>query len=60
MHFYSQGKKFPVVVTQPDKKKGRGHLLSQPPVKELAIKEGVRIFQLASIKDVQISLMNFQ
>ncbi|MDP3112082.1 MAG: methionyl-tRNA formyltransferase [Thermodesulfovibrionales bacterium] len=45
------GEEIPAVVTQPDKKKGRGHLLSQPPVKELAIKEGVRIFQPASIKD---------
>jgi len=40
-----------VVVTQPDKKKGRGHVLSPPPVKELALKKGVRVLQPKSLKD---------
>ena len=33
------------VVTQPDKKKGRGKLLSPPPVKELALKHGLPVYQ---------------
>ncbi|MBI5204350.1 MAG: methionyl-tRNA formyltransferase [Nitrospirae bacterium] len=45
------GEKIAAVVTQPDKKKGRGHQMSLPPVKELALKEGLRIFQPASMKD---------
>ncbi len=30
------------VVTQPDKQKGRGRVLSPPPVKELALRIGTR------------------
>lgn len=45
------GEEIAAVVTQPDKKKGRGHLLSQSPVKELAISKGIRILQPASMKD---------
>jgi len=45
------GEEIAAVVTQPDKKKGRGHLLSHSPVKELAVKEGLCIFQPASMKD---------
>ena len=45
------GEKIAAVVTQPDKKKGRGHQMSLPPVKELALKEGLHIFQPASMKD---------
>lgn len=45
------GEEVAAVVTQPDKKKGRGHLLSQSPVKELAIGKGMRILQPASMKD---------
>ncbi|MBQ4062043.1 MAG: methionyl-tRNA formyltransferase [Christensenellaceae bacterium] len=33
------------VVTQPDKPKGRGHKLLPPPVKELAIKNGIQVLQ---------------
>lgn len=38
------------VVTQPDRIKGRGHKLSQPPVKEIAIAEGIPVLQPDSIK----------
>ncbi len=38
------------VVTQPDKVKGRGHKLSQPPVKELAFSRGIRVLQPSSIR----------
>lgn len=39
------------VVTQPDKRKGRDHMPSPPPVKELALNEGVKVLQPANIKD---------
>ena len=39
------------VVTQPDKKKGRGRISSPSPVKELAIDRGIKILQPVSIKD---------
>lgn len=45
------GEEIAAVVTQPDKKQGRGHQMSLPPVKELAIKEGLRIFQPVSMKE---------
>ncbi len=38
------------VVTQPDKVKGRGHKLSQPPIKELAISKGIRVLQPSGIR----------
>lgn len=40
-----------LVVTQPDKVKGRGHLLSSPPVKELAMAHGIRVAQPPKIRD---------
>ena len=39
------------VVTQPDKKKGRGRISSPSRVKELAIDRGIKILQPVSIKD---------
>jgi len=45
------GEDIAAVVTQPDKKKGRGHALSQPPVKELAVKKGIRVLQPEKMKD---------
>lgn len=38
------------VVTQPDKIKGRGHKLSQPPVKETALSEGIPVLQPDNIR----------
>ena len=38
------------VVTQPDRVKGRGRLLSQPPVKELALRKGIAVLQPAGIR----------
>lgn len=40
-----------LVVTQPDKMKGRGHILSQPPVKELAAAQGIRVIQPSKMRD---------
>ncbi|MEW6107588.1 MAG: methionyl-tRNA formyltransferase [Nitrospirota bacterium] len=38
------------VVTQPDRTKGRGHKLSQPPVKELAVSRGIPVRQPPGIR----------
>ena len=38
------------VVTQPDRVKGRGHKLSSPPVKEIAIAHGIPVLQPAGIR----------
>jgi methionyl-tRNA formyltransferase len=38
------------VVTQPDRVKGRGHALSQPPVKEYAISKGIPVLQPSSVR----------
>ena len=40
-----------LVVTQPDKLKGRGHVLSSPPVKELALAHGIKVVQPEKIRD---------
>lgn len=40
-----------LVVTQPDKLKGRGHVLSSPPVKEFALLNGIRVIQPIKIKE---------
>lgn len=40
-----------LVVCQPDKVKGRGHVLSSPPVKDLALAYGIRVLQPSKIKD---------
>ncbi|RME62548.1 MAG: methionyl-tRNA formyltransferase, partial [Nitrospirae bacterium] len=40
-----------LVVTQPDKPAGRGHKLKAPPVKELALKNGIEVLQPQSLKD---------
>jgi methionyl-tRNA formyltransferase len=39
------------VVTQPDKRKGRGRILSPPPVKELAAGRGLKVMQPERIRD---------
>lgn len=42
------------VFTQPDKPKGRGHKLQAPPVKELALRHGLPVFQPATLRDPEI------
>ena len=39
------------VFTQPDKPKGRGHKLQPPPVKELALRHGLPVFQPDTLRD---------
>jgi len=40
-----------LVVTQPDKLKGRGHILSSPPVKDVALSYGIKVVQPKKIRD---------
>jgi methionyl-tRNA formyltransferase len=40
-----------LVVTNPDEPKGRGYELKPPPVKQAAVKAGLRVFQPAKLKD---------
>ena len=51
-----------LAVTQPDKPKGRGHKLQAPPVKELALRHEIPVFQPASLRkeEVQQELQSFQ
>lgn len=39
------------VVTQPDRKKGRGQKLSPSPVKAFALEKGIKVFQPETVKD---------
>ena len=39
------------VFTQPDKPKGRGYQLASPPVKELALKHGIPVYQPKTLRD---------
>ncbi|WP_283607442.1 methionyl-tRNA formyltransferase [Faecalispora anaeroviscerum] len=38
------------VFTQPDKPKGRGYALAPPPVKELALEQGIPVYQPATLR----------
>ncbi len=38
------------VVTQPDRVKGRGHALSAPPVKQVAVSEGIPVLQPSGVR----------
>lgn len=40
-----------LVVTQPDKQKGRGHILAHPPVKDLSLSAGIPVIQPVKIRD---------
>ncbi len=40
------------VFTQPDKKKGRNYAISPPPIKELALKYGIKVFQPENLKSI--------
>lgn len=44
------GHKVLLVVTQPDKPKGRGHKMTPPPVKEYALEKGIEVYQPDSMR----------
>lgn len=46
-----EGYDVPLVVTQPDKKRGRGHKVSNSPVKEYALLNNIEVFQPESLKN---------
>lgn len=45
------GENISLVVTQADKRKGRGHKLSSPPVKSAALTSGLEVMQPVALKD---------
>ncbi|MEL7623615.1 MAG: methionyl-tRNA formyltransferase [Clostridiales bacterium] len=47
---YQAGYELPLVVTQPDRPKGRGQKLAFSPVKEFALSKGLAVFQPDSLK----------
>ncbi len=47
---HSDGHEIALVVTQPDKPKGRGHKLQAPPVKEFALLHDIPVYQPESAK----------
>jgi methionyl-tRNA formyltransferase len=47
----SSGEEVEAVVTQKDRKRDRGHALLSPPVKEAAVRMGIRVLQPSSMKD---------
>lgn len=46
-----QGWGIVAAVAQPDKPKGRGRILSRPPVKEVALEAGIEVLQPVKLKD---------
>lgn len=58
---YEDGHEIVLVVTQPDKPKGRGHKLTPPPVKEFATEHDICVYQPESCKtdDVYEYLRSF-
>lgn len=48
------GEDIALVMSQPDKPQGRGHLLSAPPVKELALEHGIPILQPTRMRDPEL------
>lgn len=48
---YNAGHEIAAVVTQPDKKKGRGEKIQFPPVKEKALELGLKVYQPVKARD---------
>lgn len=48
---YESGEEIVGVVTQPDKPKGRGYVLTPPPVKVYAEEKGLKVFQPTTLKN---------
>ena len=49
-----EGYEIPLVVTQPDRQRGRGHKVSFSPVKECALNNGIEVFQPESLKNDEL------
>ncbi|HMK43088.1 MAG TPA: methionyl-tRNA formyltransferase [Dissulfurispiraceae bacterium] len=50
----SAGEKVDLVVSQPDKQKGRGRIMSAPPVKELALGHSIPVIQPVKMRDPEL------
>ena len=50
-----EGYDVPLVVTQPDKQRGRGHKMSFSPVKEYALLNNIEVFQPESLKNSELN-----
>ena len=50
---YNNGYDIPLVVTQPDKPKGRGNKMQACPVKEFAVSKGIEVYQPEKLKNNQ-------
>lgn len=48
------GEEVALVVSQPDRPKGRGHLLAPPPVKECARERGIPVIQPTKMRDPEL------
>lgn len=48
------GHEITLVVSQPDKPKGRGHELTSTPVKEAALKHGLPVYQPKKVRDPEV------
>ena len=49
-----EGYEVPLVVTQPDRQRGRGHKVSYSPVKECALENNIPVFQPESLKNEEL------
>jgi methionyl-tRNA formyltransferase len=47
----AQGHEVQLVICQPDEPAGRGYQIARPPVKELAVRSGIPVFQPAKLKE---------
>lgn len=50
----ADGHEVAAVFTQPDKPRGRGHHLMPTPVKEIALKHGIAVYQPLTLKDDEV------
>ncbi|HHU20376.1 MAG TPA: methionyl-tRNA formyltransferase [Bacilli bacterium] len=56
----SEGYQVVLVVTQPDRPKGRKRVLSAPPVKETAIKHNIPVYQPEKIRDSYQEILTYE
>lgn len=51
---YESGHEIALVVTQPDRPKGRGYTLTPSPVKQFALDKGINVISPATLKDEEV------
>ncbi|MEA2006206.1 MAG: methionyl-tRNA formyltransferase [Acidobacteriota bacterium] len=60
LRLIEEGHQIALIITQPDKPSGRGKKLTQSPVKKIAIKKGIPVYQPERIKFDQIAKEKIQ